>query len=101
MEYQKEMKTILLLLNLTFSLSTFAGLPDPMACTMDLNQWGHSSNCDCGEDYFWNQVLGVCQIKRPLPCTRDYNEWGNPSHCECYEGYEYDQVIGNCNPVGL
>ena len=73
-------------------------VPDPMACTMDLNPWGNSSSCDCGDKYVWNEVFGICQIKREFPCTRDYNQWGFPSNCGCYEGYSYDPTVGQCKP---
>jgi hypothetical protein len=74
------------------------GIPDPMACTLDINPWGHPSNCDCGPNYVWNEVMGRCDLKREFPCTRDINEWGHPSHCGCYEGYSYDSREGICKP---
>lgn len=99
------MKGLFLLISLIVSIYSYAsleskadGIPDPMACTSDLNPWGNSSNCDCGTDYFWNEVLGLCQLKREFPCTRDINEWGFPSKCGCYEGYSYDQREGKCKP---
>jgi len=71
-------------------------IPEPIICTMDLNPWGHSSRCNCGENYNWNEVLGLCQLNREFPCTRDINQWGFASRCGCYPGYTYDQTTGKC-----
>jgi hypothetical protein len=99
------MKGLILFISLMVSIYSYAslgpkveGTPDPMACTLDINPWGHPSSCDCGTEYNWNEVLGLCQLNRQFPCTRDINQWGFPSHCGCYEGYSYDPKEGNCKP---
>ena len=100
------MKGLIIFINLMISIYSYASLRTKSSktsrshgmYTLDLNPWGNSSNCDCGKDYFWNEVLGLCQLKREFPCTRDINQWGFPSHCGCYEGYSYDPKEGNCKP---
>jgi hypothetical protein len=90
-------------------------------CTMDLNQWGHSSNCQCGADEYYNQKTGQCLDRRttsfdhkPKPesrpetmpvkprftrCTKDLNRWGHSSRCGCsLPNFEYDQRVGRCLP---
>lgn len=91
------------------------GIRGARMCTMDLNQWGHSSRCDCGEGQVYNPKNGRCgtrvlRVGKPLPlpdvsddkprfvrCTKDRNRWGHSSVCHCsLPGYEYDQRVGRC-----
>lgn len=74
-------------------------------CTLDLNQWGHSSNCDCGKSSTYDQKLGKCLPKkladRPKPralrCDKDLNQWGHSGSCECAsEKFDYDERVGKC-----
>ena len=79
-------------------------------CTMDLNQWGHSSNCECSADEYYNQKTGQCIERhvvghKPKPilkprftrCTKDRNRWGHSSNCQCsLPSHEYDQRVGRC-----
>lgn len=76
-------------------------------CSLDLNQWGHSSNCDCGESSRYDQKLGKCIPKKvtevkpdkpqTLRCTKDRNRWGHSSNCQCSSDKQrYNQQSGKC-----
>lgn len=83
-----------------------------MRCTMDLNQWGHSSNCQCAPGEYYNPKVGECRQRhhvghkpiRRLPpkpqftrCTKDLNQWGHSGNCHCaLADHEYDERIGRC-----
>lgn len=81
-----------------------------MRCTMDRNQWGYSSRCDCPVGHTYLQKIGQCVERHgggggsslgvkpsTTRCTKDFNQWGHSSNCSCSsEEYEYDERIGRC-----
>lgn len=91
-------------------------VPAGSVCTMDLNQCGHSGNCNCGEGYAYNASMGKCLlvlgegvhaaradvaddscVKAPAAaCTRDINQCGHPSSCQCAEGFAWNAIAGKC-----
>lgn len=70
-----------------------------IACTLDLNPWGHASYCQCPEDTTYSPVSGEClpHTVQPDLCTKDINPWGNPSRCRCDQGYRYQPRDGDCH----
>jgi hypothetical protein len=91
-------------------------VPADAICTMDLNQCGHSSTCNCGPGYSYNASMGKCLLvlaegvvgarvdladdqcaKAPAGvCTRDINQCGHPSSCQCDEGFAWNDIAGKC-----
>ena len=58
---------------------------NPQVCTMDINEYGYSSHCDCNDSSkIYNPQSGKCEELRI--CTLDINEHGNPSNCSCSKG---------------
>jgi hypothetical protein len=60
----------------------------PMACTADLNPWGHPSHCICPEGQVYSPVTGFChsktldiEYKGPQECDGDQNAPEYPGDC--------------------
>lgn len=96
----------------------------PLACTKDINECGHPSDCLCPALYIYNPATGKCDLQfkqRPQKegvevlkpacslepfgaCTRDINICGNPSYCQCPTRpvpYKYNPATNKCDLVKL